>query len=160
MMVSVEQIEGFLREMGLKFFCDRESGDVHWLMSFPAGTMLIILGEDGEYLLMRTSRLLKLSGLSVERRCEALSALMKKNDIVKLGRYVGSDDVHFEVSIWLNDEAEMTEGQFARALSVTYSCLETVDDLRSEILQTAEPVKDSVLAEFPAIRRRLKPPQN
>ena len=122
-MTSSREIEGFLQEMRLRFFSDNSSGAC-WTVHFQGGFLTIFLQEDGEYLLVRTSAFTQIP--EKHGRCELLEAVLRRNDRIKVGRYVLSDDnVHFEAAIWLDGEAQLVLGQFNRLISTAAGALST-----------------------------------
>jgi hypothetical protein len=132
-MLRSSRIEKLLRERDLKFFRagDRET---RWLVPFEEGHLSIILGDDGETLLFRTSSIMNLENLRQDDRAAWWQAAMAQNDRMRLGRWVGYQSIHFELSIGLEGNARLTDAQFQHALGVTIAALATGRSRLEEII--------------------------
>ena len=138
-MLRASRIERLLKERDLKFFRAGD-GDSRWLVPFEEGHLSLILGDDGETLLFRSSAVVNLESLRIEERAAWWQAAMAQNDRMRLGRWVGHEAIHFELPISLEGNAKMTDAQFQHALGVCIASLATgrsrLEELMTELPST------------------------
>ena len=138
-MLRASRIEKLLRERDLKYFRAGDGGP-RWLIPFEEGHLSIIIGDDGESLLFRSSAIINLENLRLEVRAAWWQAAMAQNDRMRLGRWVGHEAIHFELPICLEGNAKMTDTQFQHALGVSIASLATgrerLEELMAELPST------------------------
>ncbi len=138
-MLRASRIEKLLRERDLKFFRAADN-ETRWLIPFEEGHLSLILGDDGETLLFRSSAVINLVHFKLEERAAWWQAAMAQNDRMRLGRWVGYESIHFELPISLEGNAKMTVAQFQHALGVSIASLATgrsrLEEIMSELPTT------------------------
>jgi hypothetical protein len=138
-MVSAARIERLLRQRELKFF-RAVDGDPRWIIPFQEGHLSLMLDDDGDNLLFRTSSIVNLEGMKLEQKASWWQAAMALNDRIRLGRWVGYEAIHFELPICLEGNARLTEAQFQYALAVATASLATgrerLEEMRAELPST------------------------
>lgn len=142
-MLRASRIEKLLMERDLKFFRAGDGG-AKWLIPFEEGHLSLILSDDGESILFRSSAIVNLDGLKLEKRAAWWQAAMAQNDRMRLGRWVGYEAIHFELPICLEGNVKMTDLQFQHALGISIAALATgrerLEELMEELPSTDEPI--------------------
>jgi hypothetical protein len=132
-MVNAARIERLLRQRDLKFFRAAD-GDTRWIIPFQEGHLSLMLDSDGENILFRTSALINLENMPLDRKAAWWQAAMALNDRIRLGRWVGYEAIHFELPICLEGKARMTDAQFQYALAVSTASLATGRERLEEMM--------------------------
>jgi hypothetical protein len=138
-MVSAARIERLLRQRELKFFRAAD-GEPRWIIPFQEGHLSLMLDDDGENLLFRSSAIINLEGMKPDEKAGWWQAAMALNDRIRIGRWVGYEAIHFELPIFLEGNAKLTDAQFQYALAVATASLATgrerLDEIRAELPST------------------------
>ncbi len=124
-MKTTQTIQLLLAESGLDHSHEVANGHDKWSVPLVKGHVGvdILLVEDGDYLLFRTSPMFDLRNLPSDVHHQLPTRAMKVNDEIMLGRFVGDQVLCFEIPLWLNGDAVLTRQQFDRALATAMNTL-------------------------------------
>lgn len=118
MAVTSYRIEAFFDAHDLKYYRRMDESDSgSWLLLFGSQTAITIrLMEDGECLLFRSLPIIDLSEVKPRNRAKVHEQLLARNDGLVVGHYSGSAEVHFEMTLPIED-GDVTDNQLGRILS-------------------------------------------
>lgn len=138
-MLRPSRIEKLLQKREMSFF--KEKGNPNrWMLPFECGHVLLTIDPTRGTLLMRTSSLVDLSKMSLEKKAAYWQAAMANNDRIRHGRFVGYEAIHFEVSIHFPSGVTLTEELLFECLNCTIATLyngrEGLETLISELPST------------------------
>lgn len=118
MAVTSYRIEAFFDAHDLKYYRRMDEPDSgSWLLLFGSQTAITVrLMEDGECLLFRSLPIVDLSEAKPRNRAKVHEQLLARNDGLVVGHYSGSTEVHFEMTLPIED-GDVTDNQLGRILS-------------------------------------------
>ncbi len=152
-MIQTQHISELMNEHGIGF--EYRPADFHdrWLIPVPnRGMIEVTLNETNENLLFRTGPIVDLRDKRAEVAARILRNAMDANDFLPLGRFVGTNEIHFEVPMCFPGSSHISSDQFMHALTTTIGNLVH----GRSILGVADDQNDDELPEV--IRNRLYPP--
>jgi hypothetical protein len=136
MAISQSKIEAYLKEMEVNYKVRDEHCIVTGFGEDPTRVVIaILLGEDGEFLEMRTVRHLDdlVAEASEEKRAKLMTWMLHENYTNKLGawEYDPDDhDHHLSISMAIED-GDLTVKQFARMLAVLAKSAEQIPEMKA-----------------------------
>lgn len=118
MAVTSYRIEAFFDAHELKYYRRMDEPDSgSWLLLFGSQTAITVrLMEAGECLLFRSLPIVDLSEAKPRNRAKVHEQLLARNDGLVVGHYSGSTEVHFEMTLPIED-GDVTDNQLGRILS-------------------------------------------
>lgn len=124
-MIRKYEIESIMEDHDINYsYHPREDAGDRWLIIVPQGVIEISLSASREDLLFRTGPIVVLRDQEPIVRSRILRNAMDANDSLLIGRYVGSDEIFFEVPLSFPGSSQMTPEQFMRALMTTIGNLQ------------------------------------
>jgi hypothetical protein len=121
-MIDREQIECVLQDNHLNHVYSDVPDRECWTIFCSDGVVTVTLAAEGDYLLIR-------GGPICLGDCECrelrLGTFMLENERLSVGRFVGVDEVYFEVPFSLPDGASLTNYQILHAITTTLAVLFT-----------------------------------
>ena len=156
-MVFEKQITQILTEQCIRHTYRPTDFTSRWFVDIRSyGTIEITLAETGESLLFRTSSLADLRCASVAFSSQVLRNAMNANANLQLGRFVGTETIHFEVPLSFPGDTPICAAQFLHGLNTTIANL-IHGRIALGLFQDPNEGHDNLPA---PIRNRLFPPRD
>ena len=120
-MINRKQIASVIEDNHIRVvFLDDDAG-CSWTIFCCESVITIKLNAEGDYLLIRAGPLDQ-SGESQESR---LQQCMRANEELRIGRFVGVEDIYFEIPFSVPNRATLTGAQLEHAITTTIAILAT-----------------------------------